>query len=100
MSYNSCNKAYEYFGARSPYVATSGIFSYVFVDFDWNKNSIKKIILSRSHTGLIKTFHRMLIFSRSYTISSIYSLVVGNMAHGKRHTPQTEPVLVHLCVLD
>ena len=36
----------------------------------------------------------MHIDSRSYAIPSIYSLVVGNMPQGKRHTSRTEPALV------
>ena len=34
----------------------------------------------------------MLFFIRSYTISSIYILVVGNIPNGKRHISRTEPV--------
>ena len=33
-------------------------------------------------------------FSRSYTISSIYTLVVGNTPYGKRHISRSESVLL------
>ena len=54
--------------------ATPSIFSCVFVDCS------------------NKTFCKMIFFSRSYTISSIYILVVGNIPNGKRHISRTEPV--------
>ena len=38
-------------------------------------------------------FNTMLISRTRYAISSTYSLVVGNILYGKRHTSRTEPVL-------
>ena len=78
MPYKSWNKAYENCGARSRKVATPGISFCVFVDYS------------------NKLLYKMLIFSWSYTISSIYALVVGNMPYGKRHTSRTKPVLLQV----
>ena len=42
----------------------------------------------------------MLFFSRSYPISSICILVVGNTSYGKRHISRTEPVYGKLNLFD
>ena len=42
----------------------------------------------------------LLFFSRSYTISSLYILVVGNTPYGKRHISRTKPVYGKLNILD
>ena len=43
---------------------------------------------------LNKTLYKVLVFGRSYTISSIHALVVENTPYGKHHTSRTEPALM------
>ena len=70
------------------------IFFCVIVEFDSSKAFYRMLIFGRSHINSNKIFCKTPTLSRSYNISSIYALVVGNMPQGKRHTSRTEPMLV------